>query len=67
MIGAQSAYVKIIHSQDPQTDFKSGWDQGIADASEPCNRYPYVWHSLHGFINQTDSWMDGKASSAVCR
>jgi hypothetical protein len=69
MIEAQSAYAQTgaLISKHPQADFKSGYDHGVADASEPCNnpppntcnRYPYVWQSPNGFINQTDSWIDG--------
>ena len=48
LIGAPSAYAQVIHSDRPQADFKSGYDHGIADASDPCKdpRIPciaYVW------------------------
>jgi hypothetical protein len=37
LIGAQSAYAQAIHSKHPQEDYQSGYDHGIADASDPCN------------------------------
>jgi hypothetical protein len=36
MIGVQSAYAQVIHYDHPEADFKSGYDHGIADASDPC-------------------------------
>jgi hypothetical protein len=64
LIGAPSAYAQIIHSDHPKTDFKSGYQHGIADASDPCKdpRVPclaFVWKSPNGFINQTDDFIDG--------
>jgi hypothetical protein len=51
-------------SKHPQADFKSGYGHGVADASDHCKdpRIPsiaYVWKSPNGFINQTDSFIDG--------
>lgn len=52
----------------PQADFKSRYDHGIADASDPCNnpRVPclaYVWKSPNGFINQTNEGRSGPKSA----
>ena len=57
----------VIHSDHPQADFRSGYDHGISDASDPCNNDPriechglaYVWKSPNGFINQTDDFING--------
>lgn len=64
VIGAPSTYVQVIHSKHSQADFKSGYDHGVADASDPCNdpKIPclaYVWKSHNGFINQTNDFIDG--------
>lgn len=43
----------------------SGYDHGVADASDPCNNDPripcitYIWKSPNGFINQTKEFIDG--------
>jgi hypothetical protein len=64
MIGVQSAYAQVIHYDHPEADFKSGYDHGIADASDPC-RVPrisclaYIWKSSNGFINQTGDFIEG--------
>src|SRR6185437_8790984 len=64
LIGAPSANAQVINSNHPNADFKSGYEHGIADASDPCNdpRVPclaYVWKSPNGFINQTNDFIDG--------
>lgn len=66
LLGAPNVYAQTgaLVSKHPQTDYKSGYDHGVADASDDCKdpRIPciaYVWKSPNGFINQTDSWIDG--------
>ena len=67
MIGAPFAFAQAggdILSKHPISDMLSGYDHGVADASDPCNdpQIPciaYVWKSPNGFINQTSEFIDG--------
>jgi len=63
-IRSPMTYAQIIHSKHPHEDYQSGYEHGVADASDDCKdpRIPciaYVWKSPNGFINQTNDFIDG--------
>jgi hypothetical protein len=72
MIGAQSAFAQTgaLLSKHPQADFKSGYDHGVADASEPCNNPPPTWIDgyVTGFckISGPDTGMDEDEADFDC-
>ena len=68
MIGAQSAfaltayqvplaYAQSVPSKHPQVDYQSGLKWGIHDAKDKHNTY--LFQPGNGFINQTDSFING--------
>ena len=59
LIGAQSAFAQLgaPHSKNPQAAYQSGFNWGIHDAKDEHNTY--LFRPGNGFINQTDSFIDG--------
>jgi hypothetical protein len=57
LIGAPSAFAQSVLSKHPQADYQSGLKWGIHDARDKHNTY--LFRPGNGFINQTDSFIDG--------